>query len=91
MHIISFFLSTRVGNSEELLNLNSRSAGSLTPRALITLAAILVGVTGLIRLDGSRKSLRPSRPVFADSLQIGAAYGRLPLSFEPNQGQLIRR
>ncbi|MFI5069954.1 MAG: SBBP repeat-containing protein [Terriglobales bacterium] len=69
------------------MNLNSRSAGSVTPRALITLAAIFVGVTGLMRLDGNRKSLRPSRPVFTDSLQIGAAYGRLPLSFEPNQGQ----
>jgi Domain of unknown function DUF11/Beta-propeller repeat len=84
--------NSQISNPEELLNLNSRSAGIFTPRALLVLAILLVGGAGLMRLDcshpGSGNS-RSSMPGFrrAEPLQIAAAYGRLPLSFEPNQGQ----
>jgi Beta-propeller repeat/Domain of unknown function DUF11 len=85
-----------VGNSEELLNLNSRSAGFLNPRVLLILAVMLVGGAGLIALDAggarlgtnTRPGHRPgSQNPFASPQRIASAYGRLPLSFEANQGQ----
>ncbi len=75
--------------------MNSHSAGFSTARVLLILAAMLVG-GGLIALDAGRARLgtntrlahRPgSQNPFASPLRIASAYGRLPLSFEANQGQ----
>jgi len=69
------------------LNLNSRSAGFGTPRVLIILTALLMGATGFIRLDAGRARRTLTQHTAADSVQISAVYGHLPLSFEQNQGQ----
>ncbi len=67
--------------------MNSRSAGCLTPRVLMTFAVMLIGVTGLIRLDVDHLRRTVPQRSAANLLQIAAGYGQLPLSFEPNQGQ----
>jgi hypothetical protein len=84
-------------NPEELLKLIFRRVGFLTRRVPMILAALLIGVS-LFRLDAGRSPVNngPGRnqgsPAFSGKLgvtpmRVAAAYGRLPLSFEPNQGQ----
>jgi hypothetical protein len=85
-----------MGNPEELLKLIFRRVGFLTRRVPMILAALLIGAS-LFRLDVGRGLMNnPGRnqasPTFSGKLgvtpmQVAAAYGRLPLSFEPNQGQ----
>lgn len=67
--------------------MNSRSAGCLTPRVLMIFAAMLVSATALIRLDAGQLRRAVTQNTSANPLQVAVAYGQLPLSFEPNQGQ----
>jgi len=84
------------GNSEELLNLTSRSETFSIPRVLLIGFTILLGGMCLLRFDAARalsrsKASLGSRAMFGQApaglAQLAASYGRLPLGFEPNQGQ----
>ena len=79
--------------------MNFRRLRLLTRRIPLILAALLVGIS-LFRLDagkalgGSENALSRALGTTVSSeksprnaLQIASAYGHLPLSFEPNQGQ----
>ncbi len=66
--------------------MNSRSAGAVTSRILMIFALMVIGAAALIRLDVARVRQAVTRHTPAAPLQI-IAYGQLPLSFEPNQGQ----
>ncbi len=71
--------------------MNCRGARSLTLRVPFALAMLFMAAAVLIRLDAGHARLarntRGSVQGFQNQLQIASAYGRLPLGFEPNQGQ----
>jgi hypothetical protein len=66
------------------LNLNFRGAGRLSLCVLPCFAILICAGVALMTLDAHR-SQSPS--AFTDRSGIASAYGQLPLSFEPNEGQ----
>ena len=81
------------GSLDACRALATRAVGYLRPRVLITLVLVLAGGTLLLGLTWYTPSLSghvgSSGP---DSRQRAVqAYGRLPLSFEPNRGQTDAR
>jgi len=58
-------------------------------RAPVILVLLLVGGAFLLRRDvtGTPAHNTPTGPALSSPQQVRAAFGRLPLSFEPNQGQ----
>ena len=90
----SFFLSRESGNPEELLRLNCRRlVVACAPGGIFVAVALLMALaTAVLMLDSGRTGTggrdAASNVSTGDARQTAlSAYSRLPMIFEPNQGQ----